>query len=490
MGSLHINSDATWHVLLTVECYNQTPIDDHIFLPIVSLGKPSDKWISWGATVPDKKGNYYYTSFSPAGYVAPWAFFKLFNLETKESNLFIFSSVIYCLSSILWVFLLSQIFRNSLNRNIICFIGGLLYISAPEILHSMGIVYWHQTLMQVTLLFQIISYLKCKTTNSRISKNLFLTMAIVNPYIEWTGYVANVGFALAELLFFNKGKLKRKITNISILGGVSLFSFTIFSIHYCLRIPLHQYISALKARFLARNISTNVPFSNLLNGYFESYRYIWIVLLIAILVFAIKNRNNYYSLNSIYQNNKDKIIILFITAFPVIENIIMKQHAVAYTFDRLKLSWSLIILVCFIIDKILKDLTLRNIILILSIVVLFLNYRSYTLDHKRIWKVEYKQDNAIYSSFVNTEFPDAHYCCNSAVRGYINLLFGRGITEGINENTLRAYAIKNAYQEIILINREGYRIKNIEHVKLSNTQEILDRTKYRVVNHKMVMDKF
>ena len=94
----YINSDATWHVLLTVECYNQTPIDDHIFLPIVSLGKPSDKWISWGATVPDKKGNYYYTSFSPAGYVAPWAFFKLFNLETKESNLFIFSSVIYCLS--------------------------------------------------------------------------------------------------------------------------------------------------------------------------------------------------------------------------------------------------------------------------------------------------------------------------------------------------------------------------------------------------------
>ena len=193
---------------------------------------------------------------------------------------------------------------------------------------------------------------------------------------------------------------------------------------------------------MARNISTNVPFSNLLNGYFESYRYIWIVLLIAILVFAIKNRNNYYSLNSIYQNNKDKIIILFITAFPVIENIIMKQHAVAYTFDRLKLSWSLIILVCCVIDKIITNSKLRNIFFILCLLIIFLNYRSYTLDHKRIWRVEYKQDNALYSKFVNTYFPDAHYCCNSAVRGYINLLFGRGITEGINENKLTDYAIK------------------------------------------------
>ena len=74
------NSDATWHVLLTIECYNETPILDHLFLPIVSLGENDDKYIPWGSTIPDNKGNYYYTSFSPAGYFFPWLFIKLFRL--------------------------------------------------------------------------------------------------------------------------------------------------------------------------------------------------------------------------------------------------------------------------------------------------------------------------------------------------------------------------------------------------------------------------
>lgn len=64
----YYNSDATWHTLLTIEAYNETSISEHVFLPIVSLGEAEDKGIPWGATIPDRNGNYYYTSFSPAGY--------------------------------------------------------------------------------------------------------------------------------------------------------------------------------------------------------------------------------------------------------------------------------------------------------------------------------------------------------------------------------------------------------------------------------------
>ena len=66
----YLNSDATWHTLLTVECYNETPVSEHLFLPIVSLGSEDDKYIPWGMTIPDERGNYYYTSFSPAGFFA------------------------------------------------------------------------------------------------------------------------------------------------------------------------------------------------------------------------------------------------------------------------------------------------------------------------------------------------------------------------------------------------------------------------------------
>ena len=74
------NSDATWHTLLTIKAYDETPLSVHKFLPIVSLGVKDDKGISWGATVSDELGNYYYTSFSPAVYVLPFLFIKLFHL--------------------------------------------------------------------------------------------------------------------------------------------------------------------------------------------------------------------------------------------------------------------------------------------------------------------------------------------------------------------------------------------------------------------------
>ena len=59
----YYNSDATWHVLCTIEAYNETPASEHLFLPLVSLGTEQNKYIPWGACVQGKDGNYYYTSF-------------------------------------------------------------------------------------------------------------------------------------------------------------------------------------------------------------------------------------------------------------------------------------------------------------------------------------------------------------------------------------------------------------------------------------------
>ena len=69
------NIDASYHVLLTVDAMNQTPASVHRFLPIVTLGRPLDRDVRFGASVRGPGGIYYYTSFPPLGFVAPWAFF-------------------------------------------------------------------------------------------------------------------------------------------------------------------------------------------------------------------------------------------------------------------------------------------------------------------------------------------------------------------------------------------------------------------------------
>lgn len=54
------SSDATYHVLLTMKAYDETPYSIHKLLPIVLLGNATDKGIKWGSTIPDRYGNYHY----------------------------------------------------------------------------------------------------------------------------------------------------------------------------------------------------------------------------------------------------------------------------------------------------------------------------------------------------------------------------------------------------------------------------------------------
>jgi len=142
------NADATYHVLLTMKAYDETPISVHKFLPIVSLGQPEDKFIPWGATVPDKFGNYYYTSFSPIGFLVPYLFIKFFHLPFSHNSLYIFNSILYVMCMFLIVKLFIKLFDN-IDKQFVIFIVGIAYLFQPEIMHSQGIVYWHQSLFQL-----------------------------------------------------------------------------------------------------------------------------------------------------------------------------------------------------------------------------------------------------------------------------------------------------------------------------------------------------
>lgn len=63
--------------LLTIDTLKENSIKDHLLLPIVSLELVEDKYISWGATVSDKKGNYFYTSFPQRGFIVPYLILKM-----------------------------------------------------------------------------------------------------------------------------------------------------------------------------------------------------------------------------------------------------------------------------------------------------------------------------------------------------------------------------------------------------------------------------
>lgn len=418
------NSDATWHTLLTMEAYDETPIRIHKFLPIVSLGSADDKFISWGGTIPDEYGNYYYTSFSPAGYVLPYLFVKLLGLPISEVSLYYFNTALFVISAVLWVILLDRVYLDNSNKGILLLIGALTYIFSPELFHGMGIVYWHQSLMQVTLLIQVLSYFLWKKDDSKHGKRIFWVMTLVNPYIEWTGYIANVGFAIMELFINRKDKLFKSWRNPVKIAVLSVSSFIIFSLHYLSVVSTMDFLRALKNRFLDRSFSSTTRLADVFGGYINSFLFLWLLLAILIIWNVAKS-------GKLEFKNR---CLLFITTFLILENIIMKQHAYSYTYDRMKMIFLLSLIICEFTNQILESVQQRKrtvsvILCIITVSCCIGNARSYLKSDQYIWSIDYRQNNEKLATYINENYPNSILVTQAGVRGYLNLLFGRGIYE-------------------------------------------------------------
>lgn len=440
------NADATWHTLLTIEAYNQTSPIDHLFLPITSLGGESDKGIPWGATIPDNKGNYYYTSFSPAGYFLPWVFFRIFNLSVTESSLYIFNSILFGVSAILWVWLIYIIYQDSNNKVVVSIIGLLTYVLSPELLHGMGMVYWHQSVMQVSLLIQIIAYYKMNSSDKNSDKIIFYAMALVNPYIEWTGYIANVGFALAELISYWKNSKKEAFKKVFILGIITIMSFVIFTMHYLMRVEAVTFFDALRKRFMARNVTTSTLLTDVFGSYLSSFLYLWILFLCLIVWNFIKNK----------KIEMRHGVLCLIMVFPIVENILMKQHALSYTYDRMKFIFILSFLICELASDLLdtykKRVLIYGVLIGITTTAGIANLISYLNNSTYIWETDYRENNKVLAQYVSENYSDAILCSGTYIRGYMNLLFGKGIYEFATIDDIKSIAQKNDKQYIVSIN--------------------------------------
>lgn len=444
----YYNSDATWHTLLTIEAYRENPVSQHLFLPIVSLGDIDDKYIPWGATISDDEGNYYYTSFSSAGYFMPWLFMKIFKLPVTERSLYIFNSLLFAISAALWGYFIYIVFVNkSIYSYILSGIGIITYVLSPELLHGMGIVYWHQSIMQVTLLIQIIAYYKMCESDSKYAKPIFYLMAFVNPYIEWTGYVANVGFALAELITFWKQK-RLAFRKIFIIGILTVFSGGLFIVHYLLHADASRFFEIAKNRFIDRSGSGIFTWTNVFGGYLNSFLYWWLLLLILI-IWSFKKNDMV-----VFQHR----MLLLVLAFPLVENIIMKGHACSYSYDRMKGIFVVSFVICELSYHLLKSLSRAGISVLITLLIIVgvMNLNSYIRNTSYIWEVNYRRDNQLLAEYISQNYADSVLGTEPgvSVRGYINLLFGRGVYEGRDAEKLKGIAAGKEKRYAISISAE------------------------------------
>lgn len=465
------NADASWHVLLTVEAYNETPASVHLFLPILNLPGEQNKFVAWGDTPQSADGDHYYTSFSPAGFFLPWLFMKIFHLPVSIKSLYIFNTVLFAASAVVWIVLLLQVYDGQKERHWLAALGALTYIMVPEVLHGMGLVYWHQSILQVTLPAQMIAFLKLRRSGSKGAAAAFYLLALANPYIEWTGYVANVGFALAELIAGGKKLFKRSFGRAFLLGSITALSGLLFVLHYLLRIDLQTFLYLMQKRSTIRGRQDGLWSTELVPGYLDSFLYLWLLLFILSVWNIAASRH-------LELKNR---LMLFLIAFPLLENYLMEAHACAYTYDRMKGAWLLSFLVCELSRQLLACSKKRGAVMAavsaLALLLGFANLWDYHHDLSYMWYTSYQKQNEELAQYISENFPDSLLSLQEyPVRGYMNLLFGRSIYEGMSENDFYDLAVEKGCRYAIILKAESWDVTDVDKLTGAEVKDIQAHT--------------
>jgi len=437
------NLDATFHVLLTLTAYSENPVKEHYYLPIISLGSDRDKNIPWGATLSTGDGNYIYTSFPPLGFLAPYIWLNTFNLAPTVPNLANFNFVLGGLTALILFFLLKNML-SFYGANEWVGIGGSLSgasisVFSHEVLQSTGIIYWHQSLFQLfmaAMLLAIFEYgSKRKIIPDTYINFAIILLALVLPLTEWTGYLFNANlifclFIFRKYLSENCQRLAFWVTAATIAAGL----FTV--LHFGLAVGYTQLFHNFFIRGMQRS-AANSNALDLLKAYLLSYGAFIAAILTSLLL--------------IYQNKKKiplgrmKILIFILTcsAVPLIENIILMNHAVTYSFDRLKFIFPAAIILAFgfVMANRLQRVML-SIVLILACISGYVDYRE-GIEKLSGWSAV-DLSNRKFKDNISTQvnLDCSIIATNLDVRGYANLLFHHGIFENVTKDEIKV-SLKN-----------------------------------------------
>ena len=356
--------EATYHVLWTAWALAQSTAENHYYLPTVTkvpeLGNP----FVWGSTVVSRGGSYVYTSFPPAGFLLPYALFSWRSQGLGFFTLSLLNSLIGLSSAVAMGALARAVTRSLLqgatarlqSEWVVFTTVSILYLFLRESLVSHGAVYWPHSVSQLTLIIGAFMAYKVFQGRDTILSNAILLLALfIYPALEWTGFIFAVGVSIALLI--NWRLIRRQpdqarsngIRNLSLaiatllltaLSGIALIA--IFSI----AIGLENLLEALASRATARTFDFGALFG-LVPQYFVSFG---ALVPLALLAGIQVSRNKMMPPSEA----RPEHLLFLVVAFPMLENVVLMQHAYQFSFDRLKLAVPLLLVVVVFLVR-LKD---------------------------------------------------------------------------------------------------------------------------------------
>jgi hypothetical protein len=434
--------DATWHVLLTLRAMSENDFSAYLGLPIVTLGGDENKFYPWGGTLETAAGNHLYASFPPLGFFFPYLALKAVGAEIDLDSLIRFNLLIHLCAAI-GVFLLAKTVLTHIKAAYV-YVGAALlaicYLFTTETLYSHGAVYWAHSLFQLVYIYYLclIALTLRNQVTPRVAVAANFVFCTVLASIDWTGYLVAFTSGLVLYLTVEGTTTHKRLLLVSAWGGL-IVALAYMLTAYSALVPPSAYHQTLLTRMEQRGLAAIVALDMkyLIGGYFSSFS--GIVFLLGGL-FLLRGRRS------------DKLlrVMTIIAGVAMLENIIMFQHAIEYTYDRLKLFQLLTVGYVLLWQR--SRLT-RTGAIILCALTMFLAITRYQVSPTppasrfdydnyaaiRMWDVsEQLARNAPIRRGLPTE--NVVIGVPTPVRGYINLDWGRSIYETVTPSLLIALA--------------------------------------------------
>ncbi len=247
------NEDATGHVLTTMRSMDAAPASVHKFLPIatISQGVGDRRSENFHRTsIEDDLGNYYYVSFPPLGFAAPYMLISGVGLPMDLVNLRLFSAALGLISTLLLYLLLARILAGSWlsqsQQRLVALLLALLFLLNSESLWVFGNVYWHHVLFQPALVLALLVIwrtLHKPSTGNYLGLGVVLFLACL---IEWSGFLLAGSVTLLGLWLLWK---KREGLGLAVTGAASGAAALITIIwHFSLAAGIFPYLKVLATR--------------------------------------------------------------------------------------------------------------------------------------------------------------------------------------------------------------------------------------------------
>ncbi len=218
------------HTLLTLNIWEHGGGPDAFhFSPVYTFDEPGNKNIPILGGVADQKGDYYYVSYPPLAFLAPYYTFKITGAPMTAASLQTFGLVLHFFTALLFYLLLLQLFKRSWYDNLYfpAILGYLLYLFASGHLWFHSNVYFVDVLMQFFFMAQLYVYYYVFTRNGSVPRSIWILTAVVTfcaVYTEWLGlFAAFTAFLVAAWRYFSR-KEKRFLTFGLLLSGAVVLS--------------------------------------------------------------------------------------------------------------------------------------------------------------------------------------------------------------------------------------------------------------------------